>query len=143
MRTASCHCGALRLACEGDPRFIAMCHCELCQRRTGTSYNLGAWFERSAVDTQGAEHTYTRTGDDSDVGIIFHFCPTCGTSVYWNSPAGSLPEMLGVAVGCFADPDFPAPSLSVYGRRRHHWLPRLDGVPCFTAGPDSPPEAAE
>lgn len=52
-RKASCHCGQLQVVCEGDPTQVIMCHCELCQRRTGTSYNLGAWFNRSDVTVEG------------------------------------------------------------------------------------------
>ena len=138
MRTATCHCGTLRVRCEGDPLFVAMCHCELCQRRTGTSYNLGAWFPRSAVATDGPERVYSRAGDEPGTRSDFHFCPTCGTSVYWES--GRLPDSMGIAVGCFADPEFPKPTISVYGKRRHHWLPKLQGVPSFRASTESAPE---
>jgi hypothetical protein len=32
---------------------------------------------------------------------VFHFCPSCGSTVYWE-PARK-PDMIGVAVGAFAD----------------------------------------
>ena len=31
-------------------------------------------------------------------------------------------------VGAFADRDFPAPSVSIYGVRRHRWLPLPEGI---------------
>jgi hypothetical protein len=31
-------------------------------------------------------------------------------------------QYLAVVVGTFADPTFPAPSLSVFEERMHHWL---------------------
>ena len=138
-RTASCHCGALSLVCKGDPALIAMCHCELCQRRTGSSYNLGAWFDKAAVTKHGSESIYTRIGEDKEKEIHynFHFCSTCGTSVYWEAPDGGLPDMLGVAVGCFADPGFPAPTVSLYGKRRHLWLNQPGGMPCFSGSTQS------
>lgn len=119
MRTARCHCGDLTLTCDGEPKFVAMCHCDSCQRRTGTSFGLGAWFDRDAIAARGREATFVRSGSDTGAEIHFHFCPNCGTTVYWESPGGGLPEMCGVAVGCFADPSFPQPSLSVHGRSRH------------------------
>ncbi len=133
-RTATCHCGSLTVRCQGDPSLIAMCHCELCQRRTGTSYNLSAWFARPDTSIQGDERVYRRTGDEG-IEVRFHFCPTCGTSVYWEMPTyPDLSEMVGVAVGCFADPDFPPPTLSLYGKRRHKWLHQPTGMPSHTAG---------
>lgn len=129
VRTALCHCGALRIECDGDPKFIAQCHCGLCQRRTGSSYSLGAWFDRSDVRIEGDEKTYRRTGEDTEFEIIFHFCPTCGTNLYWEQPGSVLPHMLSVAGGTFADRELPMPSFSVHAAHRHAWLDRLDGAP--------------
>lgn len=131
MRSATCHCGGLNLTCDAEPRFVAMCHCELCQRRTGSSYSLGAWFERESVTVQGNEAIYSRSGADTGTEIQFHLCPKCGTTLYWESPDGDLPNMYGVAVGCFVDSKFPAPNFSVHGRRRHEWLSLPPAIPCF------------
>jgi hypothetical protein len=45
--------------------------------------------------------------------------------VYWEPER--KPELIGVAVGAFADPAFPAPSQSVFDERRHAWVPPLSG----------------
>jgi Glutathione-dependent formaldehyde-activating enzyme len=64
---------------------------------------------------------YTLIGQRLRRGIsFFHFCPQCGSNVYWEP--GRLPEMIGVAVGCFADPAFPPPSQAVYDRHSHPWM---------------------
>jgi hypothetical protein len=34
--------------------------------------------------------------------------------------------MIGVAVGALADPDFPAPVISIFERSKHHWV-HFDG----------------
>jgi hypothetical protein len=31
---------AIRLNVEGDPHVISMCHCQVCQRRTGSTYSV-------------------------------------------------------------------------------------------------------
>jgi hypothetical protein len=49
-----------------------------------------------------------------------HFCPECGTTVY--SEGDRLPQHLGIAVGAFADPSFPAPTNSVWEQTRHPWV---------------------
>lgn len=36
-----------------------------------------------------------------------------------------MPDMIAVALGAFGDPSFPAPTVSVYGARRHAWT----GIP--------------
>lgn len=110
---------------------VVMCHCEQCQRRTGSSYNLGAWYQKTLVKVEGREKVFRRTGDDG-MNLAYHFCPQCGSNMYWEVSA--MDGAYGVAVGCFADPHFPAPTLSVYGKRQHHWLEVPDGISCY---PDS------
>lgn len=126
-RTAMCQCGELSVKCDGEISQIFMCHCEMCQRRTGSSYNLGAWFTAENVSAEGEEKIYKRTGE---LGTEWEmrFCPKCGTSVYWTLEA-VFPGQIGVAVGCFADPGFPEPTVSVYGERRHKWLQQPQGMP--------------
>jgi hypothetical protein len=51
--------------------------------------------------------------------VTSHFCPVCGSTVYWELTVA--PDVLAVAVGAFADPGFPPPRFSVYERRRHAW----------------------
>ncbi len=116
-----------------------MCHCERCQRKTGSSYNLGAWFPDSDVTRDGPELLYLRSGD-AGFEVRFHFCPICGTTVYWEMSEGGLPGQIGVAAGCFADPDFPAPMLSVYEKRRHRWLSLPAEIPCFMEAAGGDPD---
>jgi hypothetical protein len=119
-REAQCCCGQLRLTCEGEPVRIAICHCLDCQRRTGSVFGTAARFPRAQVTKiEGRSTSFTRTADSGNL-LTFHFCPACGTTVYWE-PA-RFPEVIVVAVGAFADPGFPPPRHSVYERRRHPWL---------------------
>ena len=127
-RTALCHCGQLQVICEGNPTRIIMCHCELCQRRTGSSYNLGAWFSQTNVVVKGADKVYCRIGDEG-VECEFHLCPVCGTNLYWKAPE-VISGQIGVAVGCFSDPEFPMPTVSFYGKSRHRWL-KQPSVPSY------------
>lgn len=131
-RTARCHCGDLEVYTDADPDIVVMCHCELCQRRTGTSYNLGAWFAKQDLHVSGATKQYTRTGD-TGLEAVFTFCPRCGSNLFWEVPA-LRPGDVAVAVGCFADPEFPRPSLSLYGKRKHCWVSMPDGITSYSGG---------
>lgn len=136
-RIARCACGDLQLACKGEPRKVSLCHCLDCQRRTGSILSIAAFYDRSAVTlVKGASRRFTR---DSDSGrpVAFHFCPTCGASVFWE-PA-RMPHLIGVAVGAFGDPGFPAPQQAVWTRDRHPWLNMPEGMPSFEANPPPRP----
>jgi hypothetical protein len=118
-RHARCSCGALGLICRGDPALVSLCHCRECQRRTGSTYGIAAFFPRSQVEIRGETTAYRRQAD-SGFDVTQHFCPRCGSTVYWEPLRKS--EMIAVAVGAFADPDFPVPGKQVYTQHRHPWV---------------------
>lgn len=118
-RRASCSCGQLSLVFAGEPVRVSMCHCLACQRRTGSVFGVQARFRREEITSiEGHSTQYVRTAD-SGSSVTFYFCPLCGATVYWELSA--LPGFVGVAVGAFADPSFPAPKISIYEERRHSW----------------------
>jgi hypothetical protein len=117
-RRAACSCGQLQLTCEGDPVRISMCHCLACQQRTGSVFGVQARFRRDQVTIAGRATRYVRRGD-SGKPLTFNFCPACGSTVCWE--LDSVPGVIAVAVGAFADPAFPPPRHSVYEARRHPW----------------------
>ena len=118
-RQAACSCGQLKVTCEGEPVRISMCHCLECQKRTGNVFGTQARFPRDRVTIEGKATQWTRLGD-SGQPITFNFCPVCGSTVYWE--LNGAPGFVAVAVGMFADPDFPPPRHSVYDDRSHPWV---------------------
>ena len=123
-RTATCACGQLQVACSGEPLRVAVCHCLDCQKRTGSPFGAAAFFARKDIAATGTWKTFQRSSA-SGATVSFHFCSDCGSTVFWERERS--PDLVGVAVGSFADPAFPAPSLSVFDERRHAWVPPLVG----------------
>jgi hypothetical protein len=118
-RIAHCCCGLLRAEVTGDPVFVGACHCMECQRRTGSPFGVGAYFPKEHVRTKGPSRVYVR-GSDSGRKIELHFCPNCGSTVFWR--ADYVPHLIGVAFGAFADPSMPSPTVSVWETTRHPWV---------------------
>jgi hypothetical protein len=116
-RIAECHCGQLRAITSGDPKSVYVCHCKACQRRTGAVIHNGTSWLKSQVRIEGKHKIYARKGD-SGFEIRFHFCPNCGTSLLWEGGGTNC----GIAVGCFADPNFPPPTSSGWEESMHPWL---------------------
>jgi hypothetical protein len=118
-REARCSCGGLKVTCTGDPVRISVCHCLACQRRTGSPFGQQARWPTERVTIEGAASTFVRVGDEG-VRVTFRFCPTCGATVYYD--VADMPGVIAVPVGAFADPTFPAPTVSVYEARKHAWV---------------------
>ncbi len=126
---AQCACGALKAVAEGEPDAVVICHCLACQRRSGSPFGAGAYYPVARVRISGESKTFRRP---TDAGRHFthHFCPNCGTALYW------IPEnktdQIGIAVGGFADPRFAPPARSVWEQSKHDWIglpERLDHFP--------------
>ena len=123
-RRARCSCGQLTVSCRGEPVRISVCHCTACQKRTGSVFGAQARFRRSDVTAiSGISTAWIRTADSGN-RLTFHFCPKCGSTVYYELEG--LPDVVAIPTGAFADPAFPAPRVSVYESRKHHWV-LLDG----------------
>ena len=118
-RVATCSCGLLSARVIGDPVRVSICHCLTCQRRTGSAFAQQARFLREHVAVTGTSTEYVRMGDEGGQAT-FHFCPQCGSTVYYE--AMGLEAYLTIPVGAFADPDFPPPTVSVYEDRMHGWV---------------------
>jgi len=86
MATAQCTCGALRLTFGEPPQLTALCHCLACQRRTGAPFSANAFYSVDCIEISGASTEFVRTAD-SGRKVRMHFCPTCGSTVFWKAEA--------------------------------------------------------
>lgn len=118
-RTASCSCGQLQASVTAEPIRVGVCHCLACQRRTGSVFGAQARFSSASVTSTGRSSEYVRVGDEGSRSRL-HFCPDCGSTVYYTSEG--MEGTVGIPVGAFADPQFPSPTVSVYEERMHCWV---------------------
>ena len=120
IRKANCSCGDLSIELRGDPVMVAVCNCTHCQKRTGSAFGIGAYFSLDQI-VLAINHGKVFV-DSSDAGrsIERTFCDHCGSTVYWK--AEFQPGFIGVAVGCFADADFPEPTAAVWAVSKLHWV---------------------
>ena len=66
--------------------------------------------------------------------MAFHFCPGCGSSVFWYAEV--VPDLIGIAFGAFADASMPWPTLSVWETTRHPWVTFDHQLDRFTVQPE-------
>ncbi|CAN7725215.1 GFA family protein [Mesorhizobium sp. LjRoot246] len=136
-RTASCICGQLTLTCVGpDPERISLCHCINCQKQTGSAFAIQATFPKEQVTIRGKSTTWTfpvagappvTYRNCSRTGATFHFCPECGSTVYY--VLAETPDNIGIKVGAFADPTFPPPMISGFEEYRFPWAMNVEALP--------------
>lgn len=118
-RKATCCCGALSIVAQGEPAKVSVCHCLECQRRTGSAFGIAVFFASEVIEVAGTSAVFSRIGD-SGKPVAFHFCPSCGSTLFWEPAFRS--GMTAVALGCFEDKDGMEPTQSVYEHHRHPWV---------------------
>jgi hypothetical protein len=138
MRTAVCACGRVEVTVENEPLTVVICHCDFCQKRTGSVFQVCAYFSTDQnIEVSGETKLYNGLeidgiGSALGDGISYHFCTTCGSTVYWTITGQPV---LAIAVGNFVDPDFSAPTMEFYVTRRHRWVPPVPAADRFETFP--------
>jgi len=119
MAEAGCACGQLKAAWPGEPQKVSLCYCGQCRKRTGSAFGMAAFLPIGEMTVSGEARTHTRLADNG-FDVTFHFCPVCGTSLWWEP--SRKPGMVGVAAGAIAGPLTPAPTQEAYVEGRPSWL---------------------
>ncbi|OIQ41402.1 MAG: hypothetical protein BM563_01445 [Bacteroidetes bacterium MedPE-SWsnd-G1] len=135
-RIARCNCGQLEVTIVGpDPERISLCHCNLCQRQSGSAFAIQARFPKEQVTVKGEATSwrfpikgadpvdFTNCAED---GAEFHFCATCGSTVYYTSDLDD--SRIGIKIGTLTEPDFPAPKITGHIKYRHPWTENIESL---------------
>ena len=122
---ARCQCGGLTVTASADPDMVIACNCQACQHRTGSPFGLGGYFKKEVLNYEGAASTWKRAAE-SGRQIENHFCPACGTTLYWSLEM--RPDHIGVAGGAFETP-LPEPARAIWTEEKHDWVIFPDHMP--------------
>lgn len=124
--TGSCLCGDLRFSATLPSKWMAHCHCTLCQRAHGAGVVTWVGFEAGQVridDPQARLQWY-----ESTPGAKRGFCRRCGSTLFFRSTR--WPGELHVVRSNFDTPLDREPQLHVFYDTHVHWLPTADdGLP--------------
>lgn len=123
--SARCQCGQFSATCAGEPVRVSVCHCDDCQRRSGSAFSAQIRFPIENVSVRGNYASWSRTNDSGSTAH-FHFCPVCGSTLFYE--LDSMPGVRAVAMGGFAGVSLPKPQFSVYEARKAPWLELTTGA---------------
>ncbi len=133
IREGGCHCGSVRYQASGEPVIVAHCHCEDCQRLSGTGHTTGAMFATENFQIDGELSEYSLEADNGN-HVTKAFCPQCGSPILGRN-SGS-PGFVTVGVGTFDDSSTVTPQVTIFARNRKPWDAMDEQVPTFDAQPD-------
>lgn len=126
--TGGCMCGTVRWSLATPPIGSGICHCNRCQRRTGSASSYSALATKAdlrILDGEDAIRAY-RPED----GWHKYFCGECGSALFTLNP--DSPDVVGMRMGGFdADPGV-RPAFHQFTAYAPAWAPVPDdGLPRF------------
>lgn len=102
MQIGHCLCGEIEFGVEGPPNDVLNCHCNFCQRATGSAYLVETMFDKEKFYLlRGVPKVYDHVSEGSGKVIHIHFCGTCGTKTHMLFER--FPGSVGVFSGTFDD----------------------------------------
>lgn len=125
VRTGGCMCGAVRYDAAGEPQDVIHCHCESCRRHTGAPMACLAVYSVSQVTFCGTPRTVY--GSSPSRGRAF--CPTCGSSLTWETELPTRGEIVALHISTFDDPDAIRPNAHSFYGERISWFDVADDLP--------------
>jgi hypothetical protein len=120
--TITCNCGAVTVRLTSPPLHQFYCHCDDCQRATGSFYIGVALFPAQTAQVHGATDAWTQRT------MPRHRCRACGTQMYGMPD----PELIGIRADRLPPGNFH-PQFHIHCRHGH--MPVRDSLPHYAGLP--------
>lgn len=135
--TGHCLCGAVRYRAAGPVLTTALCHCDDCQRASGSAFSVTVGIRAAALEVEGELATYETIGTDSGERRERRFCPRCGSPVI--SILAEAPDLVLLKAGTLDERSRVSPTIEVWRTSAQPWTQRRRRRPALRR---SPPRAA-
>ena len=130
-----CLCGKVNYSADAEPVMTAACHCEHCQRQTGTSFSIivGMPDEALTFDNDEAIKTYNETGE-SGHSVYRRFCSNCGSPIV--TTVDTVPGLTVIKAGTLNDKSWLQPASHIWCDSAQSWLDLGVEITRFGRKPD-------
>lgn len=131
-RTGRCLCGNASLSFTEQPELTFFCHCEDCQRTSGSPFSVELMVSDKGFETIGELATYTVTGE-SGKQVHRHSCATCGSALFLHCEAD--PGYVFIKAGALDDASWVRPEMHIFASCKQPWVKLDDGLPQYDRMP--------
>jgi hypothetical protein len=130
-----CVCGAVRYRIDAPTIGARICHCRICQKSMAAPFAAQASFPASSLTRSGNTERY-RTSQR----LYRHFCPTCGTRVFFEPV--DFPDRVAVPVATLDDPSAIEPEMHIWISSKLEFVRLHDELPKYEEGSPEPYRSA-
>jgi len=130
--TGKCLCGSVSYECEEAPLMSGCCHCDDCQRQTGSAFAPLLVFPKESVSFSGADLREYVAHGASGKAVKRGFCSNCGGSVYaWYEVT---PDYMVIMAGTADDKSKFNPDWDIYTDGAQPWIEYPEGHKVYPQG---------
>lgn len=123
--SGSCLCGGVRYELDGELGPVALCHCGMCRKASGSAFAANASVARASFRVpQGAELVQRF---ESSPGNHRCFCRVCGSPL-WKEMA-IAPDQVRIRLGTLDDDPGTRPALHYAVDSKAPWYEIVDDLP--------------
>ena len=120
-----CLCRAIAYEFDGEPRWVAHCHCDSCRRANSAAVATYLCVEIEQFKyLQGEPAVF-----ESSAGVRRYFCPRCGSPMAYT--ADRYPGEVHLHIGTLADPNQFAPRAHIFVGEQLSWFDTADDLRRF------------
>ena len=135
--TGGCLCGAIRYSISAPVTELRACHCQHCQKASGTFGSVNAVVPAAAFQiTRGTPKRYDASAESGRT-LHRYFCGDCGSPLY--SQRDTTPENLALRIGTLDNPGPMKVVAHIWTKSARSWDYMDPGTKQIAGQPDAPP----
>lgn len=115
-----CACGEIRYRLRMPPMFVHCCHCQDCQRQTGSAFVLNAITETDRIELLRGSPEPVAVPTDSGRSHDIYRCPVCRIALW--SDYGKRPNLRFLRVGTLDEAAAVQPDVHIFTRSKVSWV---------------------
>ena len=132
--TGRCLCGSVTYSADAEPIAQGGCHCEDCQRQSGSPFSVFIAVPLDSFTVEGDTlASFSTVGTDHGQETVRNFCSACGSPIFSASPL--LPNVALIKAGSLDDSSWIEPQLEVWTSSKQPWAPHLGAPTAMDRGP--------
>jgi hypothetical protein len=127
VREGGCQCGYVRYRLDAEPFGVVACHCQECQRQSGSAFGMSMGVRTDSFRLLSGELNTFSVACDSGRTKRCTFCPRCGTRIHHSTSDA----VLSVKAGTLDDTSWLRPAEHYWTKRKQPWVVIPEGARCI------------
>ena len=121
MLTGRCLCGNITCKCDAEPALTGICHCQDCQRQSGTAFSIWMAIPTDKLEIKGDTlGSYETIGTETESQRERKFCSNCGSPIV--TLMDDMPQLAVLKAGTLDDYSVLEPQLEIWCDSAQPWV---------------------